>query len=61
MTTIDTITTQQLETLRDEAGAAGDDATYTAAVTALRSDDEAEVAEALAVCVRVIRAAEAMA
>lgn len=61
MTTIDTITTEQITTLRDEAGAAGDEATYAAAVTALRTDDETEYAEAVAVLVRVINAAEAMA
>lgn len=53
MTTIDTITTDQIRTLRDEAGAHGDLEMVAICQRALAGD-----AAAIAECVRVIRSAE---
>lgn len=53
VTTIDTITTAQISTLRDEAGAHGDLEMVAICQRALAGD-----AAAIAECVRVIRSAE---
>lgn len=54
MTTIETITDEQIETLATEAGAAGDSEQVAICERALAGDDSARVE-----CVRVIRDAEA--
>lgn len=65
MTTIDTITTAQIKTLRTEAAEAGDSTMVYVCDRALDESDETltedDIMSARAVCVRVIRAAEAMA